>query len=308
MPLPLAGETLYSLCARAHALSGWPWAKDTSLAMLGHHFGATHVHVPYGMSRLALLLGERFNWSINTRSLHTALGPHLALMSSEEKNLVFCACTSADGCGFRSLRSLHAYLFPPRRLRCCRRCLRIDAVPIWYSEHQYLGVLVCARHGELLETTHVPAFGVKRWLGPLNVAFERKSPIDSEETMSTLHRVAVAMSWLGRRGHIELRVIRLMLLQRLQVVPCDVACRTSFDSRRIAYLEDVSLAILSTFPEFHGVCRPGWLRQLLLGVRVRDPLAWATALAFTGSIASDHLSDACSRIQMCFDLFDPVLS
>lgn len=152
LPPLLEGETLYSWCARFHALSSSSSARLTSRRIFGHPTAGLRTDFPAALDRLVERtgLGAQHIDGILTR--HTVFPAFAPFLTDTRHAAVVAAMRAAEPARIKSALGLPASrLGSPAPLKACRECIREDraryGTGIWHAELQYPGILICSRHG-----------------------------------------------------------------------------------------------------------------------------------------------------------------
>lgn len=157
-PMPLPGETLYSVCARFHSLTAVRRPALTGLLLFGSHRASAKRCVPVGLTTLVSCLPHLFASELSALQQHTHACLYLRFMAPDQ-----AACAAAVCAGPIHLRERHPFNWASAQferqhpLRICPACVIADHDQIgyayWHLGHQLPGVWVCPDHGEAL---HLP--------------------------------------------------------------------------------------------------------------------------------------------------------
>lgn len=151
----LHNESLFSLCSRSHIFLGNSLPAQTSKRLFGHSRQGTQHDFPSNVSVLADRAGGTLGTAAEIVRRHTIL-PFFAPFQSPER--IQAAEQTMLGPHLGSLKfqlGLITGRFGAQHpLRACPECMTEDIEAVgctyWHLDHQYPGVLVCPRHGELL--------------------------------------------------------------------------------------------------------------------------------------------------------------
>lgn len=164
----LPDETLFSLCSRFHRLALSPRSRRTSESLFGHPRGG-HAHdFPDRLAACAERCGGTLGDARSIAHDHTLLSYYLPFQS---RSVAQYAISALAGDGIGSLKFRLGLLTSRFRanhpLKACRQCMSEDVatahVGYWHLAHQYPGVWICTRHGEILDVSSVKATGVGRY-------------------------------------------------------------------------------------------------------------------------------------------------
>lgn len=151
----LPNESLFSLCSRNHVFLGSTLPAQTSEHLFGHARQGTQHDFPSNVSVLAERAGGVLGTAAEIVRQHTIL-PFFAPLQSHER--IQAAEQTMLGPRIGSLKFqlglLTGRFGAQHPLRACPECMTEDITMIgsayWHLDHQYPGVLICSRHGELL--------------------------------------------------------------------------------------------------------------------------------------------------------------
>jgi hypothetical protein len=162
-PTIIPGELFYSACARFHRRLNGRGNKATLSQLFGSRTAAAVTDLPcrLGEFERALLPGHVYT-ARRIAERHTLLPYLTAFLPPGRSRALFDDIRGEGGGRVHRRSGLSAARVPlPERLRYCPRCAPEDAAeygePFWRRAHQAPGVLVCVRHGVLLEESGVYA-------------------------------------------------------------------------------------------------------------------------------------------------------
>ncbi len=161
LPRPYPDELLYSVIARTAYHYGY-WSPTQLLLPL---FGSRAViAVPDLPSNLASLTERTFDaWGLSAEDVaarHTLLGYYTYFQGQNVRQAVLASMCERGGFNQVRLGVCAGSALSPKRFRLCPQCYEEDRArygeAYWHRSHQLPGVLVCDRHGVVLQETNVP--------------------------------------------------------------------------------------------------------------------------------------------------------
>ena len=164
----LPGETLFSLVARHHHFRGNTLAAHTCEQFFGHPRAGSQHDLPSRLSHFVSRTGECFGKVDEIAKEHTLLAYYAAFLSATELADV-TASMAGDSVAHLKLRLgiLTSRFRANHPLKACEVCIAADRADFgwayWHLEHQYPGMWVCQRHGQLLKESILKATGVERF-------------------------------------------------------------------------------------------------------------------------------------------------
>jgi hypothetical protein len=164
----LPGETLFSLIGRHHLFRGHVLAARTCEQFFGHSRAGSQHDIPSRLSHFVSRTGVCFGQVDEVANEHTLLAYYRSFLSSEELADV-TACMAGESVAHLKLRLgiLTSRFRSNHPLKACEACISADRLEFgwayWHLEHQYPGVWVCPKHGELLRESVLKATGVERF-------------------------------------------------------------------------------------------------------------------------------------------------
>jgi hypothetical protein len=158
LPPLLEGETLFSWCARFHALSASSSARLTSRRIFGHPTAALRPDFPAALDRLVERIGLGAQEVDGILADHTVFPAFSPFLTDARHAAIVAAMRAAEPARIKSALGLPASrLGSPAPLKGCLDCMREDrarhGTGIWHADLQFPGVLICSRHG-------LPAFSL----------------------------------------------------------------------------------------------------------------------------------------------------
>lgn len=195
------GETLYSLCARHHHISGNPTASATSAQLFGTRRASAH-DLPNYLDAFVSNTAGSFGAAEDIAIERTILPFYLRFLTSENRKNVLAA-VRAGGCGALKARlGLLASRFGAAHpLKICRSCDHerpdLERGGHWRLDDQWPGLWSCLRCSTLLQWTTERINGGNRfgWLLPRDCAFLPASNDKLDD--ASLHLVSSFSSLLG---------------------------------------------------------------------------------------------------------------
>jgi hypothetical protein len=198
LPGWLPDETFYSLVSRHHRITRNPVARSTSEQLFGRAQSGYQHDFP---SSLDAFVERTMGMRGSTREIireHT-IAPYFFPFRGEHD--AEDANTAMAGPGIFGLKSRLGILAGRFRanhpLKACAICRREDLdrdhVAYWHLTHQYPGVWICRKHGELLSQSTLKATGVARfqWILPDEAEFSPDTPRISDVASPETFRLAL---------------------------------------------------------------------------------------------------------------------
>lgn len=292
---PMAGETIYSVCARSHCFSGNIDPRSTSMALLGHPRGSVHHDVPFGLAQLSAASDGVVDGSDMCLRERTVLGAYMPFMSAAERQRVRLACGSSAGGPLSTIRAHFSWqVSRAHELRFCAACLEEDrrerGFSFWRMALQLPGAWVCLRHR--LALNFVPSRPKKdlEWL-----------TVDDSESMSKpvslpspqlyfVEKVTKCITWLAGLERVDADVlaatVRLRMHQEGLLRNELKGCVEEFTAIGKEFFQPLSQAGVSGF---ESCASTRWLAETLIDRRSTHPVRWALLLAVAGEVAPSSL-------------------
>lgn len=164
----LPGETLFSLVGRHHRFRGQALAAHTCEQFFGHPRAGSQHDLPSRLSHFVSRTEGCFGEVDEIVKERTLLAYYVAFLSAEELADV-TACMAGDSVAHLKLRLgiLTSRFRANHPLKACETCIEADRADFgwayWHLEHQYPGMWVCQKHGQLLRESILKATGVERF-------------------------------------------------------------------------------------------------------------------------------------------------
>lgn len=198
----LPGETLFSLVSRHHQFRGHTLAAHTCEQFFAHPRAGSQHDLPSRLSHFVDRTGGCFGEVDEIATEHTLLAYYVAFLSADELADV-TACMAGDSVAHLKLRLgiLTSRFRANHPLKACEACIAADRADFgwayWHLDHQYPGVWVCQKHGQLLRESLLKSTGVERfqWHLPAIESF-RHWPAG---VLSTMQRELGAMQSLSEQ-------------------------------------------------------------------------------------------------------------
>jgi Tn7-like transposition protein D/TniQ len=185
----LPGETLFSLISRHHFFWGHPFSSRTCAQFFGHRRAGSQHDFPSRLSKFDELTRGRYGTVDQIARHHTLLAYYASFMNELGiRNAI--ATMSGDSVNHLKYRLgiLTSRFRANHPLKSCPACMQNDRAEYgwtyWHMDHQYPGVWICPKHGELLRESLLKATGVERFLWHLPSE-------DQFRTVSTEYRAAI---------------------------------------------------------------------------------------------------------------------
>lgn len=185
----LPGETLFSLVSRHHYFRGHVLAAHTCEEFFGHRRAGSQHDLPSRLSQFVRRTRGCFGDVEEIAKHHTLLSSYAAFLPPDElKNAV--VSMSGDSVAHLKFRLgiLTSRFRANHPLKACEACIDADRAAFgwayWHMEHQFPGVWICQKHGQLLRESTLKATGVERfeWHLPAEETF-RSWPVELHEAM-----------------------------------------------------------------------------------------------------------------------------
>ena len=287
-PPPLPSETVYSVCARFHAVSSLNDAKAASMYMLGHERGGFHFVLPYGLDRLeqisegALIATQAL---LRERTVLACIIPFLS--AQQRRNMLIELRTSSVsnsshrmvGISSRGFEGLHL-------LRRCPDCAAIDrelyGFTFWHTEHQLLGIWTCPLHGRPLQSLSSRFRQKFSWRQAERYDSDfSETPVGATELLR-LDALAKTILWTCSMQSISSSVLNVMVRSRLRRAGM-VHTEVKVSDIELKILHEHMAAPLSRtgISHFAGFQSPRWIGELLVDPRASHPMRWALLIATT---------------------------
>lgn len=158
-PIPKTGETVYSLFSRYATRTGFQdkiiLESLTNQRLVSALLSAVPGHIP----KISTLVPEKHPWTEAKYTLLTNTAfPYYTYFDSPEKRETTTATTLSENHAHKITMSLGLTVYPldacPEHPRFCPACVEEDIIKPGFAyyrrEHQLPGVVVCWRHGDIL--------------------------------------------------------------------------------------------------------------------------------------------------------------
>lgn len=282
-PLPawLPDESLYSLAARFHKLSGNPIPARTTKALFGHPQQGSQHDFPCRLDAFCAntfgMLGEA-----RTIALDRTIVPFYFPLrdGTEVEGTIECLRRTADRHLKFRLGLLTSRYRANHPLKACPSCLHADegrhGIAYWHLSHQYPGVWMCPTHEVPLLVSALKSTGVERfgWLLPRQAQLgpATSSPLSSDALsgFAQLARLSIAWAQLPEGTHFDTATLgaayRLALVERGHLAKPN---RLNLPVIAAAFVE--AIAPLRQVPELAGLPSTHNQGALHLGKWLRKP-------------------------------------
>ena len=164
----LHDEIFFSLISRHHSLWGQSVARRTAEVLFGHVRGGAHHDLPSYLADFVERTNGVHGQLEKLACGHTVLKYFAAFMPTIEVDNAI-ACMAGKNVAHLKLRLgiLTSRFRANHPLKACEACMAEDVDlkgwAYWHLEHQYPGVWVCLRHGQLLRESMFKSTGVERF-------------------------------------------------------------------------------------------------------------------------------------------------
>ncbi|WP_423680476.1 TnsD family Tn7-like transposition protein [Undibacterium sp. WLHG33] len=157
-PTGFADETLFSLIARYHRLSGNIDDRDSLHELFGKHTHVVTSHLPTHLDALASVLPQGLDITVNDLIERHTVFPYFRPFLTE-RQVVFglAAMRGNSGAGLKTMMGMVAsQVGGHNSYRYCLSCADADVEnggqAYWHRNHQLPAVLVCPIHGTVLKS------------------------------------------------------------------------------------------------------------------------------------------------------------
>ncbi|WP_457334907.1 hypothetical protein [Rhizobacter sp. P5_C2] len=287
-------ETLFSICARYHRLSGRSDSKSTAVELLGHRRASSLHDFPVGLGHLEQVSGGAIRPTLELLRQRTVLAAVWPFTDRGWQDKVLRQSTLAPTKGVQQAPGMRWNALPNRIfLRHCRDCLDEDlrkGVPVWRNEQQWPGMWACLRHSAPLASLDLRA-GSNEWALPSEPASTRRSHDLSKESLTILLNLARAVVWLSSKKTLSVPALGVLVRSRLAQTGFAITdiTTTSADLNRFNELRVLRLVATGAA---HFVSLPHdarWIREVLVDRRASHPTKWAILLSSSGPCDSVSL-------------------
>jgi len=295
-PTPEDGETIYSICARFHRRSGHRSPRVTSQLLLGCSTGHLYSAVPIGLAQLHAASFGMIHADQETLRERTVLAAYLPFLDFARRSDLLKACKQSINLSRAiACSGLGRYTQALRLLKCCTACaaqhIREHGLPMWLASHQVPGVWLCEEHQRPLGFQIRSTRDEDGWQLP-HVSSQQFVPRFNIEAGLKVFRVGSVARWLTTKSALEPLVLQVMLKQRLRL-----AGYSRSELRLLSVEEDHIDGLCRSHyggintPDIEHFQAGSWLKTLLADARHYNPLSWALALAFCGSVSRQDLDE-----------------
>lgn len=227
-PHPIDGELLYGLLARHRHMAGSAPAAVHSDELFGRSAAVATFDLPGGLARLAGNLPVASGLGVG-QLLARTMYPYYAAHQPDEVRAVAAGelCTGTAPAAHNRL-GVNAFAIRPfEALRFCPQCIGEQVAGFgegtWLAAHQAPGVVVCTRHGCLVETSGVtrPVAGRHGYLRPqrgLRDMRSRDAPTGLTGTRLDVIAADTAALWTAPPDPVPLRDRRDAYRTRLDAI------------------------------------------------------------------------------------------
>lgn len=202
----LPGETLFSLISRHHFFSGHPLSSRTCAQFFGHRRAGSQHDFPSRLSKFEELTQGRYGTVDQIARHHTLLAYYASFLSEFNiRNAI--ATMSGDNVNHLKYRLgiLTSRFRANHPLKACTVCMQNDLSTFgwayWHLDHQFPGVWICTKHGQLLRESLLKATGVERFLWHLPSeeqfrAIPKENLVDIQNVQPALQRLTCLVNEL----------------------------------------------------------------------------------------------------------------
>jgi hypothetical protein len=284
-PSPAPDETLYSVCARFHRLTGYRKGVQAGLLLFGSARASARRVLPWGLSTLVVLVPEVFVNPAMTLRGHTVGSLYLGFMTPEQFVRAVEVSSAvpeqrarfAFGWGSASFERDHP-------LRMCVSCAKCDQVEFgfsyWHVSHQLPGVLWCTLHGQPLSTA-APS-GPSAWALPGEVLLGQ--PLIAKDAESALQALAINVEMLRMPSFANLDALKTRMCVELEQLGVAGAAKALNQSKIRHWIEAMLRPTAGHCPVIER--HRSRVIDVLSGQHTNHPLRWAlliSALSLSGA-------------------------
>lgn len=295
-PSPVDDESLYSVCARYHHLSGIQSAEISSNLLFGFRHAFTLRDVPCGLAFLKETAGAALPNIEEILRKMTVVGPFLSMMSGEQISKILYACGEQPGQRVRQKIKMNGHRYRvANSLKLCLLCASEDienhGFSYWKTYHQFLGVWICPIHRVALSLAKGNAFERASWpFADVSNVQDYKAPLgyvlESDKSAANfLITVADAIRLLYFKRELKPETLFCEFVDCLyseRVIRSKVNIRAGYviDWFHTRYPRRLSAGLR----DFHGFESGRWIIDLIKSRRIDHPLQWAVLSACKGEL------------------------
>lgn len=290
-------ETLYSVCARFHRMSGHRSSEVTSMLLLGHRIGGARQESSLALGHLSEATGGSVPANESTLRTRTILGSYLPFMLSTQRHSVLYRLLSKQG--EQSIRAKLGLTWNAvtveHELRACPKCIEEQndqyGFAFWRSSHQGPGVWVCTQHKQPLWAQQRRGVRNVRWLDVRSADLRPNPNLMLRRNLEQFDRLADCLAWLTSRTVVDIDALGAMVRSRLY------SCGAASSEVKLSVVDQESLVarLRSRYGDagvkhLDFLASPSWLMQTLRDQRYAHPVRWALLLAIVGGTHEDELN------------------
>lgn len=289
-------ETLYSMCARFHRMSGNRSSEVTSMQLLGHRIGGARQENSLALWHLSEATGGTVPANESTLRTRTVLGSYLPFMRSTHRHSVLRQLISnqREESSRARLGLTWNAVTVEHELRACPGCMEEQndrhGFAFWKSKHQDPGVWICTQHKQPLWSQQRRGVRNVRWLDARSADLRPNPSLMLSKKLEQLGRLADCLAWLKSRSTVDIDVLSAMTRSRLYsggAASSEVKLSVEDHGSLLALLR-------STYGDagikhFDFLSSPSWLQQTLRDQRYAHPVRWGLLLAVVGGTRADEL-------------------
>lgn len=254
----LPDETLFSLASRHHFFWGPRLASSTNKVLFGHARGGTQHDLPSCIDEFVTRTEQHFGSAAEVCTMRTLLRYYRKFMDVNEEERAIITLRSPTVSDLKYRMGLLTSRFRAHHpLKACILCMEADREitgwAYWHMEHQYPGVWVCQKHGQVLAESNLKASGVERfhWHLPDEAHFRPPSV--------ALNFDHAASSILSRVSDLTIDLIRDQSTCRIDLAQLHLLYHAELGRRNLLTARG-GFRLLEIANEFEAHVRP--LRQL----------------------------------------------
>lgn len=278
-------ETVFSVCARYHVLSGNSSRSQTSLALIGNKTGQCAWVFPVGLDQLQSASRGMIKSSEEVLRSRSLLRAFLPLLPFERRIALLATCkTSTDVTIAKAQAGLSRYTESSGFLKMCRSCIAEQLIEpgfsYWLTRQQLPGIWLCETHKTMLSFYKVRSAKSLGWVLPEHCLDQSITPQMETTAGLKLLRIQSVIAWICEHESIDTAVLHTMLKLRLRIAGL---CRSEIKFLSVE-INHLTLFLREHYkdvvaPDVMEVNCQDWFKRIYQEKRHYNPLTWAMALA-----------------------------
>ncbi len=278
-----ADETLYSLIARYHKISGFSKSSITSNSFFGFPRAAVHAGIPMGLQQLKLALSLKISSREILRS-QTIAGLYLPFLNADNQSHFI---------GRRELAPLHGIpnklgltgsrILLAHPLKYCPHCVESDQIKFgfsyWHLQHQYPGIWICSEHHSPLQKKIRTKSEEVEWITAPNKSEIFTSCDYSVQQKEFLIRLSEIVHWFVSIDCIDVGTLKHLVSTELLDQGISNSS-TEIDHSTLSQwaFKAISCQLPKQNDEFTALKNEKWVYELVIGNSIAHPIQWALIL------------------------------